>query len=110
MARKKCEHGRERSRCKECGGSSICEHGRRRGRCKECGPQAVRPPKRKLTFKEEALATKRKVLSDSNFEAPEAAAKVQRSVPRRATAAKASSKIQEESEEEEDEGDKSHAR
>ena len=22
----KCEHGRQRSRCKECGGSSICEH------------------------------------------------------------------------------------
>ena len=25
-----CEHGRERSRCKECGGSAICEHGRQR--------------------------------------------------------------------------------
>ena len=37
MARKKCEHGRERSRCKECGGSSICEHGRRRSNCKDCG-------------------------------------------------------------------------
>ena len=23
-----CEHGRERSKCKECGGSQICEHGR----------------------------------------------------------------------------------
>ena len=32
-----CEHGRQRHRCKECGGSSICEHGRRRSRCKECG-------------------------------------------------------------------------
>jgi hypothetical protein len=24
-----CTHGRQRSRCKECGGSSICTHGRR---------------------------------------------------------------------------------
>ena len=24
-----CEHGRQRSQCKECGGGSICEHGRR---------------------------------------------------------------------------------
>ena len=23
-----CEHGRRRSKCKECGGASICEHGR----------------------------------------------------------------------------------
>ena len=32
-----CEHGRERSRCKECGGSGLCEHGRQRSKCKECG-------------------------------------------------------------------------
>jgi hypothetical protein len=32
-----CEHGRRRSRCKECGGSGLCEHGRERSRCKECG-------------------------------------------------------------------------
>ena len=35
-----CEHGRERSTCKECGGASICEHGRRRSKCKECGGSA----------------------------------------------------------------------
>ena len=29
MGRTKCEHGRERSRCKDCGGSGICEHGRK---------------------------------------------------------------------------------
>ena len=34
---KKCEHGRERSQCKDCGGSSICEHGRQRRFCKDCG-------------------------------------------------------------------------
>ena len=32
-----CPHGRQRSRCKECGGSSFCEHGRRRSKCKDCG-------------------------------------------------------------------------
>ena len=32
-----CEHGRERHRCKECGGGGICEHGRQRSQCKECG-------------------------------------------------------------------------
>ena len=30
-----CEHGRERRRCKECGGSQICAHGRRKNMCKE---------------------------------------------------------------------------
>lgn len=32
----KCEHGRQKSYCKECGGSGICEHGRLRYRCKGC--------------------------------------------------------------------------
>ena len=35
-----CEHGRQRSRCKECGGSGICEHGRQRRQCKACGGSA----------------------------------------------------------------------
>ena len=61
MGKKKCEHGRQRSKCKDCGssgicvlallraragaghnckdcgGSGICEHGRQRSRCKDCG-------------------------------------------------------------------------
>ena len=37
MGKKKCEHGRRRSICKDCGGSGLCEHGQRRSRCKECG-------------------------------------------------------------------------
>ena len=32
----KCEHNIQKSRCKECGGSSICEHNRRRIRCRDC--------------------------------------------------------------------------
>ena len=33
----RCEHGRQKSRCKECGGSGICVHGREKRRCKDCG-------------------------------------------------------------------------
>ena len=39
--RKKCEHGRRKSTCKECGGASICEHGRQKSRCKECGGASI---------------------------------------------------------------------
>ncbi len=35
--RAKCEHGRQRSTCKACGGRGICSHGRVKGKCKECG-------------------------------------------------------------------------
>ena len=35
-----CEHGRQRSRCKDCGGSAFCEHGRIRRQCKDCGGSA----------------------------------------------------------------------
>ena len=31
-----CQHQRERSICKECGGASLCQHQRRRSRCNEC--------------------------------------------------------------------------
>jgi len=37
----RCEHNRERSKCKECGGSQICEHNRRRSNCKECGGASI---------------------------------------------------------------------
>ena len=36
-----CEHGRRRPQCKECGGASICEHGRQRSQCKECGGASI---------------------------------------------------------------------
>jgi hypothetical protein len=38
---RKCEHGRRRTNCKECGGGSICEHGRERSKCKECGGSQI---------------------------------------------------------------------
>ena len=36
-----CEHDRQRSTCKQCGGGSICEHDRQRSTCKECGGSAI---------------------------------------------------------------------
>jgi hypothetical protein len=41
MERKKCEHGKQKSRCKECGGSQICEHGKQKSSCKECGGSQI---------------------------------------------------------------------
>ena len=41
MGKNKCEHGRERRYCKDCGGSGICEHGRRRSVCKDCGGGSI---------------------------------------------------------------------
>lgn len=40
-AHKKCEHGRRRQRCRDCGGASICQHGRERSACKDCGGTSV---------------------------------------------------------------------
>ena len=31
-----CQHQREKSKCKECGGAGICQHQRIRSKCKEC--------------------------------------------------------------------------
>ena len=36
-----CEHNKERSKCKACGGSSICEHNKQRNSCKECGGASI---------------------------------------------------------------------
>ena len=33
----KCEHGRQKYQCRECGGSEICEHNRIKSACKKCG-------------------------------------------------------------------------
>jgi hypothetical protein len=37
----KCEHDRERSRCRECGGGSYCDHSIIRGTCSLCEPEKV---------------------------------------------------------------------
>ena len=36
-----CPHGRIKSECKECGGSSICLHGRIKYRCVQCRDMRV---------------------------------------------------------------------
>ena len=35
--RKTCEHGKEKYRCRECGGSAFCQHGKFKHSCRECG-------------------------------------------------------------------------
>ena len=35
-----CPHQRQRSRCKECGGTNVCPHQRQRSDCKECREEA----------------------------------------------------------------------
>ena len=48
-----CEHKRIRSHCKDCGGSSMCEHGRYRSICKPCGGRALcKHGRQKSTCKE----------------------------------------------------------
>ena len=44
--RLKCQHERQRSICKECGGSQICPHERQRSHCKECGGSQICPHER----------------------------------------------------------------
>ena len=32
-----CEHGRQRARCKDCGGEALCHHSKIRELCRDCG-------------------------------------------------------------------------
>jgi hypothetical protein len=48
-----CQHGRQKSRCKECGGSSICEHSKLKQLCAQCdGSSLCSHLKRKWTCRE----------------------------------------------------------
>lgn len=42
----KCQHGRRRNQCIECGGSQVCPHKRRQNNCIECGGSQVCEHKR----------------------------------------------------------------
>ena len=41
MPNVKCEHGKQKSRCSECGGGNLCEHGKQKYHCKECGGSGI---------------------------------------------------------------------
>jgi hypothetical protein len=50
---KKCEHGKRKCFCKECGGNQFCTHNKRKDYCKECGgSQICKHNKRKDMCKE----------------------------------------------------------
>ena len=36
-----CKHFKQKSLCKECGGSSICQHGKQKNKCKDCGGSGI---------------------------------------------------------------------
>jgi len=46
---KKCQHGHRKSRCRDCGGSSLCIHRRVKSQCVECGGGGVCEHKRLRT-------------------------------------------------------------
>ena len=64
--RMKCEHGREKSKCKDCGGSSICKHEKIRSRCKECKnkPPIMDPipQEYEITIKTECVEVKQEIV------------------------------------------------
>lgn len=41
MTRQVCEHGKRKSQCRDCGGSSFCEHGKWKNICRECGGVSI---------------------------------------------------------------------
>jgi hypothetical protein len=41
QAKHKCEHNKQKSLCKDCGGSHICEHNRIKGQCIDCGGSQI---------------------------------------------------------------------
>ena len=43
----KCEHGRHKSQCRDCGGSAVCPHGRAKNICIECGGASICEHKRR---------------------------------------------------------------
>ena len=36
-----CEHSKRRSTCKKCGGTSVCTHDKQRSQCKLCGGTSI---------------------------------------------------------------------
>ena len=41
--RKKCAHGKQKCRCRDCGGTSFCRHGIRKSTCRDCGGTSFCP-------------------------------------------------------------------
>ncbi len=51
--RRKCEHNRKKSKCKDCGGASICENNCIRSQCKDCrGARICQHSRRRIRCKD----------------------------------------------------------
>jgi len=50
MINKLCPHNKRKSRCKECGGSSICIHNIEKSYCKECGGGSICEHNKRRTY------------------------------------------------------------
>ena len=46
VKKNKCEHGKRKDKCIECGGVGICEHKRQKDKCIECGGSGICEHKR----------------------------------------------------------------
>lgn len=47
---KKCEHGKCKYYCKECGGKGLCKHGKYKKNCKKCGGSGICEHKKHKRF------------------------------------------------------------
>jgi hypothetical protein len=53
----RCIHNKQKTRCKECGGSEICEHNRIKSRCKECGGSQICEHNKRKSYCKECRGT-----------------------------------------------------
>ena len=57
----KCEHGRIKYQCKECGGTSICKHRRVKSTCKECNGSQICEHGRNISQCKECMNDEQKI-------------------------------------------------
>ena len=63
----KCPHGKQKNKCRNCGGSQICEHKKQKAECKDCGgSQICEHQKQKSRCKDCKLVTSNP-LKESNY-------------------------------------------
>ena len=77
-----CEHGRQKSQCKDCG-TGYCEHGRQKSLCKDCGTGYCEHGRQRSQCKDCGTGRYKKVSSAAKRGAQSSSARRQRSQKRR---------------------------